>query len=212
MAKNVDNLVSSMGSITSSFTSFKVIVICSIVLACLSAGFSVVYCMTQVSLMQSRIYVLDGGTALSASAVDASVTREDEVRDQVIRFHELFFNAPPDISMINKNLEKALKLADRSAYDYFENLQESGYYRKLTNADAFQQIEIKDVIIDMQSYPYSVKVVSDLWVTRKSNMSLFTLETSCRLVNVPRSVNNLHGLMIQNFEVKRNDLVETRNR
>lgn len=212
MAKNVDGLVSSMGSITASFNSYKFIIMAVIVCSLLSAAFCVVYTMQQVAQLQSKVYVLDGGAAFSASSVDAAVTRQDEVRDQVIRFHELFFNIPPDINMVNLNLEKALKLADKSAYDYFENLKESGYYRKLTGADAYQQVEIKDVLIDMSSYPYQVKVVANQWVTRKSNMSLFTLETGCTLVNVPRSQNNLHGLMIQNFMVTDNRLVETRER
>lgn len=212
MAKNVDGLVSSMGSITASFKSFKFIMVGVVVAALLCGGFCVVYTMQQVALMQSRVYVIDSGAAFSATAVDVAVAREDEVRDQVVRFHELFFNIPPDISMVNRNLEKALLLADKSAYDYFENLKESGYYRKLTSADAFQQVEIKDVVIDMTSYPYRVRVVANQWVTRKSNMSMFTLETSCTLVNVPRSSNNLHGLMIQNFSVTDNRLVETRER
>lgn len=212
MAKKVEGLVGSMGSITASFTSFKIIMITVVILALASAGFCVVYSWMQMERMQSRVYVLDGGAAFSATSADVAVTREDEVRDQVIRFHELFFNIPPDISMVNRNLEKALALADRSAYDYFENLKESGYYTKLTNADAFQQVDIRDVIIDMNAYPYTVKVVADQWVTRRSNMSRFTLETTCRLINVPRSSNNLHGLMIQDFTVTNNKLIETRDR
>lgn len=212
MAKNVDGLVGSMESITASFTTFKVVTIVSVVAALLSGIGCVAYTFMKVEQFQSKIYVLDGGSAMSASAQDVSISRQDEIRDHVARFHELFFNIPPDITMVNRNLERALALSDKSAYNYFEDLKESGYYRKMTSAEAYQQIEIKEIVVDMSSYPYRVQVEANQWVTRKSNMSLYTLVTTCTIENVPRSQANLHGMMIKNFSVKENKLVETRNR
>lgn len=212
MAKNVDGLVGSMQTITSSFSAFKAVTIISVVASLLSALGCVAYTFIKVEEFQSKIYVLDGGAALSASAQDVSVSRHDEITDHVMRFHELFFNIPPDISMVNRNLERALALADKSAYTYFEDLKESGYYKRMTSAEAYQQIEIKDVSVDMDNYPYRVQVTANQWVTRKSNMSLYTLVTTCTVENIPRSQANLHGLIIRNFTVKDNQLVETRNR
>jgi conjugative transposon TraK protein len=212
MAKNVEGLVGSMQSITSSFSAFKVVTIVSVVAALLCGLGCVAYTFVKVEQLSSKIYVLDGGAAFSASAQDASISRVDEIKDQVTRFHDLFFNIPPDFTMINRNLEKALALADKSAYNYFEDLKESGYYKRMTSAEAYQQIEIKDIQVDMTSYPYRVMVEANQWVIRKSNMSLYTLVTICSMENVPRSQANLHGLMIKNFSVKENNLVETRNR
>ena len=212
MAKNVEGLVGSMQSITSSFIAFKVVTIISVVAALLASMVCVVYTFVKVDEFQSKIYVLDGGAALSATAQHVSISRQDEVHDHVCRFHELFFNIPPDIMMVNRNLEKALALSDKSAYSYFEDLKESGYYKKMTNAEAYQQIEIKDVRIDMNTYPYKVQVEANQWITRKSNMSLYKLITTCSVENIPRSQANLHGLLIKNFTVKENSLVETRNR
>lgn len=212
MGKNVNGLISSMESITSSFKAFKVVTIVSVVSALVASFCCVVYTFVKVTELQSKIYVLDGGSAMSATAQDASISKQDEIRDHVMRFHELFFNIPPDISMVNRNLEKALALADKSAYTYFEDLKESGYYKRMTNAEAYQQIEIEDVQLDMNTYPYSVTVVAKQWVTRKSNMSLYSLVTTCYIENIPRSQANLHGLMIKDFTVRENSLVETRNR
>lgn len=212
MAKNVDGLVSSMENITASFSAFKVVTIVSVVAAILSGLGCVVYTFVKVDELQSRIYVLDGGSALSARAQDASVSKQDEIKDHIMRFHELFFNIPPDISMVNRNLEKALALADRSAYTYFEDLKESGYYKRMTSAEAYQQVEIEDVTVDMNSYPYKAKVKAKQWVVRKSNISLYSLTTTCTIENVPRSQANLHGLLLKNFSVTENSLVETRNR
>ncbi|MBQ8482927.1 MAG: conjugative transposon protein TraK [Bacteroidales bacterium] len=212
MPKKVDGLVGSMESITASFTSFKVVTIVSVVAALLCALGCVAYTFVKVAEFQSKIYVLDGGAAFSATSQDASLSRQDEINDHVTRFHELFFNIPPDITMVNRNLERALALADRSAYQYFENLKESGYYKRMTSAEAYQQIEIKEIQVDVSSYPYRVRVTANQWVTRKSNMSLYTLVTECTLENIPRSPANLHGLMIKNFNVTENNLVETRNR
>ena len=143
---------------------------------------------------------------------DAAISREDEIRDQVRTFHNLFFNVPPDMTMIKRNLEQALDLSDKSAYKYFEDLNESGYYKKMVNADAYQQIQVDEVSVDMSVYPYQIVTKCTQWITRDSNMSKYSLITRCVAVNIPRSQKNLHGIMLQKFEVVENRQLETRKR
>lgn len=205
-------LVGSMSNIVSSFSSVKIIAIVSVLGALVFCIGCFAYSVYVIQTSSDRVYILDEGSVMSASSENSSLSREDELRDQLLRFHELFFNIPPDMSMIQRNVERALALSDRSVYQYWQDLSESGFYKKLVSNDAYQQVSVKDIELDMSSYPYKAKVVCDQWITRTSNMSLYTLVTTCVLERVPRSPKNLHGVVVRSFEVVDNRLIETRNR
>lgn len=212
MQKNIEGLTKSMQSITASFSAFKVVAVASVAIACICAVLCVGYTFYKVEEMKSQIYVLDSGATFTATARDASVSRPDEIRDQVRQFHELFFNLPPDMSMIKRNLERALAFADRSAYEYYRNLEEAQFYVRMSDSDAYQQIEIEEIQVDVQNYPFTALVKGKTWITRKSAMSQYSFMSRCNLTEVPRSPKNLHGLMISNFQVLENNLIETRSR
>lgn len=205
-------LVGSMSNIMSSFSSLKTVTIVSVVCSLVCCGCCLIYCLFWVDSVSDRVYILDGGSVMSAEARSGEVTREDELRDQLVRFHELFFNIPPDMSMIKRNIEKALEISDRSVYEYWQDLSEAGFYKKLVSNDAYQQVSVKKIEIDMSSYPYKARVECDQWITRASNMSLYRLVTECSLERVPRSPKNLHGAVVKSFEVMENVLIETRDR
>lgn len=69
---------------------------------------------------REKIYVLDGGKSLMlALSQDLSQNRPAEAREHVRRFHELFFGLSPQKDAIEHNINRALQLADKSAYHYY---------------------------------------------------------------------------------------------
>jgi len=212
MAKNVDGMVNQMNRITASFTAMKVVLVFCIACMAATAVASVYFYTLRVGEMQSKIYVIDNGNTLSAHAQESSVTRKDEVMDMMQTFHRLMFNLPPNNDMIKRNMEIALGMADRSVYRYYNDLQESGFYKRLTSTNSYQQVDIQTVDIDMSVYPYAVVVKGFQYINRESNVSQYSLVTRCRVANAVRSPQNLHGLMIENFEVVENSIIETRDK
>lgn len=201
-----------MANITSSFHALKIIVIIAILAMAATAITCGVLMTRSFAELNSKIYVLDRGASFSATMQDVAISRKDEVKDHVMRFHSLFFTVPPDMEMIKANLEKALAYSDKSAYVYYQDLSESGFFRRMVNASAYQQITIDDVDVNMDTYPFTVVTRATQWITRESNMTKFSLVTKCVVSNVQRTPNNLHGLMIERFEVVENRQLETRNR
>lgn len=51
------------------------------------------------------------------------------------RFHELFFGLSPQKDAIEHNINRALQLADRSAYHYYVDFAEKGYYNRLVSGN-----------------------------------------------------------------------------
>ena len=91
---------------------------------------------TYAEKQRQKIYVLDQGKSLLlALQTDAILSKDVEIRDHVTRFHELMFTLSPQKQTIQENLDRAFNLADRSAYEYSQDLAEKGYYSRLVSAN-----------------------------------------------------------------------------
>jgi conjugative transposon TraK protein len=211
--KNVQSLMKVADSISESFAKLKFVTIACLVGAFLTACFCVWYATSSISGLGNKIYVLDKGQVLTASRQEVSITRADEVKAQSQRFHELFFTATPNREVVQQNLEAALKLAaDRSVYNYYNDLQESGFYRRISQSNAVQEIAVDSVIVDTKRYPYPVVTFSSLYITRPTKIVKSRLVTRMNMIDVPRDETNLNGLKVENFEVMQNEEIESRNR
>lgn len=154
---------------------------------------------------REKIYVLDQGKSLMlALAQDASINRPVEAREHVRRFHELFFTLAPDKNAIESNMKRAFNLADKSVFDYYNDLAEKGYYNRIISGNVQQRVEVDSVVCNFDSYPYSVKTYSTQFIIRSSNVTKRNLVTSCNLLNSVRSDNNPQGFNIEKFAVLEN--------
>ena len=162
---------------------------------------------------RQKIYVLDQGKSLLlALQTDAILSKDVEIRDHVTRFHELMFTLSPQKQTIQENLDRAFNLADRSAFEYSQDLAEKGYYARLVSANISQQMIVDSVKFVSNSYPYQVRTYARQYVVRESTVSQYSFVSTCQLINAGRSDVNPHGLIIEKFKVIKNDLIETRKR
>lgn len=154
---------------------------------------------------RQKIYVLDSGKSLMlALSQDASINRPVEAREHVRRFHELFFTLAPDRNAIESNMNRAFNLADKSAFNYYKDLSEKGYYGRIISGNVQQRIEVDSVVCNFDNYPYSVRTYAKQFIIRSSNVTRRNLITSCYLVNSVRSDNNPQGFNIEKFAVMEN--------
>ena len=162
---------------------------------------------------RQKIYVLDQGKSLwLALAQDAAQNRPVEAREHVRRFHELFFSLAPDKEAIESNVARALALADGSAYAYYRNLAERGYYNRIIGGDIIQRIEVDSIACDFDSYPYQVTTYARQRIMRESTITERSLVTTCRLINAVRSDNNPQGFMLENLNIIENKDLTTYDR
>lgn len=208
----MDNLIKYFDNIETSFRKMKVITVASVI-ACVTvcicsfaiAGWTIIE-------TGNQVFVIDKGSAVMAQRTEEDANRDLEATDHVTRFHELMFNLSPNAESIKRNTDKALVMSDKSAYDYWSDLSERGFYQRLVSANVSQEIVIDSVKLDMNTYPYEARTYGRLFMLRESNITAYQLETTCRLVDVERSPGNPHGMMIEKFRVTRNENLGTRNR
>jgi conjugative transposon TraK protein len=194
-------------------TSFKLIRLFTLVFTVLCFGVVgvVVFKSYQFAEEQrQKIYVLDNGKSLMvALSQDMSINRPVEAREHVRRFHELFFTVAPDKNAIESNVKRAFNLADQSAFNYYKDLQEKGYYNRIISGNIQQRVEVDSLAADFDSYPYTVKTYARQFIIRSSNLTIRNLITNCSLVNSVRSDSNPQGFTIEKFNVLENKDIET---
>ena len=173
---------------------------CALVVVC-----SVVCAFRFAEAQRQKIYVLDGGKSLMlALSQDLSQNRPAEAREHVRRFHELFFSLSPQKDAIEHNIGRALQLADKSAYHYYVDFAEKGYYNRLISGNINQVVHVDSVVCDFAAYPYKARTYARQLIIRESNVTERSLVTSCSLQNTGRSDDNPNGFIIEQFTILEN--------
>jgi len=180
------------------------------VLFCFSVvGFAVWQSYHFAEKQRQKIYVLDQGKSLMvALSQDINLNRPVEAREHIRRFHELFFTLAPDKNAIESNMKRAFYLADKSAFNYYNDLAEKGYYNRIISGNVQQRLEVDSIVSDFNNYPYAVKTYAKQYIIRSSNITKRQLITFCNLLNSVRSDNNPQGFNIEKFEVLGNQDIE----
>ena len=210
--KSVQSLFNTTNTITESFKKLKFVTISCIVGMVACAVICVVYSAKSISDVSNKIYVVDQGQAYTATRQNTGVTRADEIKDQSIRLHQFLFSVTPNKDVVTRNVEEALKISDKSVYNYYKDIDEQGFYRRISQTGAIQDIVVDSVRTDIRQYPYPVVTYCTLTLTRPSLMTRYKLVSRCNMVEVNRNPNNIHGLLIERFEVLSNEKVDERKR
>ncbi len=194
-------------------TSFRQIRLFGIVVVSLCAVVAIsAVCMSLrfAEKQREKIYVLDNGQSLMlALSQDMNQNRPAEAREHVRRFHELFFTLSPDKSAIQHNIDRALILADKSAYNYYSDFVEKGYYNRIIAGNITQVVKVDSVVCDFNNYPYIAKTYAKEMIIRQSNVTERSLVTTCRLTNASRSDDNPNGFIIEGLTILENRDIQT---
>ena len=203
----------SLTNIETSFKQIRLYAAAFVVLCIVITGIVVYSSYAFANRQREKIYVLDNGKSLIlALSQDAAANRPVEAREHVRRFHELFFTVAPDKDAIEKNMERAFVLCDKSAFNYYKDLAEKGYYNRAISGNVNQRIEVDSIHCNFNTYPYAVTTYAREFIVRQSNVTERSLVTTCTLQNSVRSDNNPQGFLMENFLVKENRDIQTYKR
>lgn len=195
----------SLKNIESGFKQIRLFAIVFLVACAAITGYSVWSSYQFAEAQRQRIYILDEGKSLMlALSQDLSQNRPVEAKEHVRRFHELFFTLSPDHSAIESNISRALFLVDKSAFAYYLDLQEKGYYNRIVSGNIIQTVAVDSVAVDINVYPYNVVTYARQRIIRESNITERSLVTRCNLLNSVRSINNPQGFVMEKFEIIEN--------
>ncbi|WP_085536603.1 conjugative transposon protein TraK [Massilibacteroides vaginae] len=203
----------SLKNIETSFKQIRIIAIVFVVLCAGITGYSVWNSYDFAEAQRQKIYVLDEGKSLMlALSQDMSQNRPVEAREHIKRFHELFFTLSPDKNAIESNINRALFLVDKSAFKYYQDMSEKGYYNRIVSGNINQIIQIDSIACNFDVYPYKATTYARQMIIRASNATERNMVTRCDLINSVRSDNNPHGFTMERFEIIENRDLRTLDR
>lgn len=203
----------SLKNLETSFRQIRLFGIIFLSLCAVVVVYSVYSSYTFAENQREKIYVLDGGKSLMlALSQDLAQNRPAEAREHVRRFHELFFTLSPEKSAIEHNVKRALLLADKSAYNYYTDFAEKGYYNRIIAGNINQVLQVDSVVCNFDRYPYQVSTYARQMIIRESNVTERSLITQCRLLNSSRSDDNPNGFTIEGFIILENRDLQTLER
>lgn len=143
-----------------------------------------------------NIYVLKDGIPIPMKRTSLNLNRNAEYKSHVNNFHYYFFNIPPDDAFIKKQMEKAMYLIDYTGMTEYKNLLEKGYYGKIVASSATLSISTDSIVLNGNDFTYYGKQRID----RKSLVLVRQIITKGSLKDIPRTDNNPHGVLIEEWE------------
>lgn len=189
--KNIESKIrlASLLSIGSFITS---IVICITVSA---------YAYKQVVDARKSIYILDNDIPILAKQTNMQMNRPAEYKAAVDLFHSLFFSLTPDDKHIEYQMKRAMYLADESGVLQYNNLKEKGFFNSILSSSSVLTLQTDSITIDQNNkFTYYGKQKID----RRSATITRSLITEGVLMDIPRSENNSHGVLITSWKTLEN--------
>lgn len=156
----------------------------------------------QLNNARKTIYILDKDVPILAKQTDQQVNRPVEYKAHVDLFHSLYFTLTPDDKQIQYQMDKAMYLVDETGMQQYNNLKEKGYFNQIMASSAVLTIQTDSIYLDVPKRYF--RFYGKQKIDRKSSTTVRSLVTEGYLQDIPRSVNNPHGVIIQNWKTLEN--------
>ena len=159
---------------------------------------------------QKKIYVLDGTVPILVQRTTMDETLDVEAKSHVELFHHLFFTLAPDDKYINYTMEKAMYLVDESGLAQYNTLKERGLFSNIIGTSSVFSIFGDSIKFDKDKMEFTY--YGRQRIERRTNVLYREIVTTGSLKRVPRTENNPHGLLIENWRTILNKDIEQRKK
>ena len=159
---------------------------------------------------QKKIYVLDGTVPILVQRTTMDETLDVEAKSHVELFHHLFFTLAPDDKYINYTMEKAMYLVDESGLAQYNTLKERGLFSNIIGTSSVFSIFCDSIKLDKEKTEFTY--YGRQRIERRTNVLYREIVTTGGLKRVPRTENNPHGLLIENWRTILNKDIEQRKK
>lgn len=151
-----------------------------------------------------------GQTALAKGISSAELLsyRSPEVKNHIEKFHRLFWNI--DQFNMQKDIERSLYLIGSTGKELYLSLKAKGHYTKIKTQNLVQTLYIDSMKINMDMAPYKAAVYGKLNIKRTDQLNEKTdmFVAFFDLMDVARTDENPHGLLIENYDVTTQAVIE----
>lgn len=172
----------------------------SLLTSIIICGFVSAYAYKQVANARQSIYILDNDIPILAKQANMQMNRPAEYKAAVDLFHSLFFNLTPDDKHIEYQMSRAMYFVDETGVGQYNNLKEKGYFNSILSSSSVLSIQTDSIVLDQNRFRYYGRQKID----RRSATITRSIITEGELIDIPRSENNSHGVLITNWKTIEN--------
>jgi len=172
----------------------------SLLTSIIICGFVSAYAFRQVANARQSIYILDNDIPILAKQANMQMNRPAEYKAAVDLFHSLFFNLTPDDKHIEYQMSRAMYFIDETGVGQYNNLKEKGYFNSILSSSSVLSIQTDSIVLDQNRFRYYGKQKID----RRSATITRSIITEGELIDIPRSENNSHGVLITSWKTIEN--------
>lgn len=177
-------------------------VILTLILCVIIVAMAFIFAYSQMNESRKSIYVIDNGVPVLVKQTDAQVNRPVEYKAHVDLYHSLYFTLTSDDKFIDYQMKRAMYLIDETGMQQYNNLKEKGYFAQIMASSAVLTIQTDSIYLDETKNYF--KYFGRQKIERKSSVMHRSLVTEGYLKDVPRSPQNPHGILIQNWKTIEN--------
>lgn len=163
-----------------------------------------------VSDINKEVYFLKGTSPILIHSKIEDETLIVEAKSHIELFHNLFFTLAPDDKYIDYTVEKALYLIDETGKAQYNALKEKGFYNNIVGTNSVFSIFCDSIKFDKNTMEWSY--YGRQRIERRTSILTRELVTTGKLMRVPRTNNNPHGLLITNWNTVLNKDIEQRQK
>jgi conjugative transposon TraK protein len=174
----------------------------SLITSLIIAAIASMYACRMVSNAQKSIYILDNNVPILARQTDMQMNRPAEYRADIDLFHSLFFSLTPDDKYIEYQMKKAMYLVDETGMQQYNDLKEKGFFNSILSSSSVLTLETDSIALNMSKRYF--RYYGKLKIDRRSSTVVRSLVTEGYLVDIPRSDNNPHGILITDWKTLEN--------
>ncbi len=177
----------------------RFIVLAVVVCSLLSSSFAIWMAFkTKQDSLNSAFAINTDGTIIPLKLVTQKENFKVEALAHLELFHTYFYNI--DASNYERNLEKALWLANSSVDNLYRQKKADGVYNRLLQYSLVQKVLSIDSQVEQQNGSYVFRTFTIFEINRGSVIDTYELVSTGNLIMVDRNFpNNPHGLLITNY-------------
>lgn len=190
----------------SSWNIMKWMVIIFGVLCLLIMVGSLFFAYQSIELSQNRaFFVTNQGTMIATSATADIESRKIEIENHIKLFYSTMYSF--DERNFKENLEKGLHLIGNDGKSILLGYQQNNLHEDLIKSNGVVNTVVDSVWIDVKRHPYTAKAFARQSFETPSGRIENFLWAKMKLKEVSRSSKNVHGLLIEDFDLVNNDPV-----
>lgn len=162
------------------------------------------YHYAKVKRLESQINLLEDGKVMQDNIATGKAHITAETIAQIKNFHRYFFYIDPDATHRYNDILRAMYWADDSAKKAFNHQSQQGYYTRLINGNISYRITIDSIRLDLSQSPYGFRCYFTQNQCKTGNTVTKSLISEGKLRSTSRGEQNLHGFLIENWNIVKN--------